>query len=42
MLGDKKRIDGRLRLVLPEALGRVSVVEGVPVDAVKSALVEMQ
>lgn len=42
MLGDKKRADGRLRLVLPGALGRVSVVEGVPEEAIKSALVEMQ
>lgn len=42
MLGDKKRVDGRLRLVLPEALGRVSLVEGVPEEAIKSALVEMQ
>ena len=42
MLGDKKRVDGRLRLVLPEALGHVSVVEGVPVETVKSTLAEMQ
>jgi 3-dehydroquinate synthase len=42
MLGDKKRVDGRLRLVLPEAVGRVSIVEGVPVETIKSTLVEMQ
>ncbi len=42
MLGDKKRIDGRLRLVLPEDVGCVSVVEGVPEEATKRALAEMQ
>ena len=42
MLGDKKRVDGRMRLVLPEALGRVSVVEGVAEEAIKRALLEMQ
>jgi 3-dehydroquinate synthase len=42
MLGDKKRVDGRLRLVLPEDVGRVSVVEGVPEAAIKRALLEMQ
>jgi 3-dehydroquinate synthetase len=42
MLGDKKRVDGRTRLVLPEALGRVSIVEGVSEEAIKSAMLEMQ
>ncbi|MDQ3927660.1 MAG: 3-dehydroquinate synthase [Chloroflexota bacterium] len=42
MLGDKKRLDGRTRLALPEVVGRVSIVEGVTEDAIKSALVELQ
>lgn len=42
MLGDKKRVDGRLRLVLPQDVGSVSVVEGVPEKAVLGALAEMQ
>ncbi|HEX8218129.1 MAG TPA: 3-dehydroquinate synthase [Chloroflexia bacterium] len=42
MLGDKKRVDGRLRLVLPQDVGSVSVVEGVPEAAIKGALLEMQ
>nr|MDQ5826351.1 3-dehydroquinate synthase [Chloroflexota bacterium] len=42
MLGDKKRVDGRLRLVLPEAVGKVSLVEGVAEEAIKSAMLELQ
>jgi 3-dehydroquinate synthase len=42
MLGDKKRVDGRLRLVLPETLGRVSLVEDVVEEAIKSAMLVMQ
>ena len=41
MMADKKRQDGRLRLVLPEAVGRVRVVDGVPEAAIKQALREM-
>jgi shikimate kinase / 3-dehydroquinate synthase len=39
---DKKRQDGRLRLVLPEAIGSVRLVDNMPEAAVKSALAEMQ
>jgi 3-dehydroquinate synthase len=42
MLGDKKRRDGRLRLVLPDRIGSVRVVEGVEREAVVSALEELQ
>lgn len=42
MQGDKKRLGGKLRLVLPQSLGRVSIVEDVPEETVKSALAEMQ
>jgi 3-dehydroquinate synthase len=42
MLGDKKRVDGRMRLVLPEALGGVSIVEGVAEEAIKNVMLEMQ
>jgi len=42
MMSDKKRLDGRLRLVLPEAIGRVRLVNGVPEAAIKNALAELQ
>jgi len=38
MLDDKKTLGGRLRLVVPEGLGRAAVVEGVPTDAVERAI----
>jgi 3-dehydroquinate synthetase len=41
-LTDKKRQDGRLRLVLPETIGRVRIVDGLPEAAIKQALTEMQ
>jgi 3-dehydroquinate synthase len=42
MKADKKRLDGRLRLVLPGEIGRVRLVDGVPEAAVKRALMEMR
>jgi 3-dehydroquinate synthase len=42
MKTDKKRLDGRLRLVLPEEIGRVRLVDGVPEAAIKQALMEAQ
>ena len=38
MRRDKKSINGKLRLILPEEIGRVSVVEGVSEDLVASAI----
>ncbi|MEP6774231.1 MAG: 3-dehydroquinate synthase [Chloroflexota bacterium] len=40
MMLDKKRVDGRLRLVLPEAIGRVRLVDDAPEAAIKKALAE--
>ena len=37
---DKKRVDGRLRLVLPEAIGRVRLVDDTPEAAIRKALAE--
>jgi 3-dehydroquinate synthase len=37
---DKKRVDGRLRLVLPEAIGRVRIVDDAPEDVIKRVLRE--
>ena len=42
MHSDKKRRDGKLRLVLPEAIGRVKIVDGVPADSIKKVLMELQ
>jgi 3-dehydroquinate synthase len=42
MLGDKKRVDGRTRLVLPQEVGRVSLVEGVAEETIKRVMLEMQ
>lgn len=42
MLLDKKRRDGRLRLVLPEAIGRVRLVEGVQPEVVLRTLEELK
>jgi len=42
MLVDKKRRDGVLSLVLPEAIGKVRLVAGVPEDVVKRVLRETQ
>jgi 3-dehydroquinate synthase len=42
MWADKKRLDGQLRLVLPEAIGSVRLVDDVPEDAIKQALTETQ
>jgi 3-dehydroquinate synthase len=42
MSTDKKRRDGQLRLVLPEAAGRVRVVAGVPEESIRQALAELQ
>lgn len=39
---DKKRRDGSLPLVLPQAIGKVSLVTGVPEDRVKGVLAEVQ
>jgi 3-dehydroquinate synthase len=40
MMLDKKRANGRLRLVLPEAIGRVRLVDDAPEAAIKSVLME--
>jgi 3-dehydroquinate synthase len=40
MMLDKKRVDGRLRLVLPEAIGRVRLVDDAPEAAIRKALAE--
>ncbi|HST03629.1 MAG TPA: 3-dehydroquinate synthase [Chloroflexia bacterium] len=37
---DKKRVDGRLRLVLPEAIGRVCIVDDAPEVVIKRVLRE--
>jgi 3-dehydroquinate synthetase len=42
MLSDKKRRDGKLRLVLPEGIGSVRVVEDVPMGLVLATLRELQ
>jgi 3-dehydroquinate synthase len=42
MRSDKKRRDGRLRLVLPEAIGSVRVVEGLDPGLIVRALEDMQ
>jgi 3-dehydroquinate synthase len=42
MLGDKKRRDGHLRLVLPEAVGSVRVVEDVAREDILAVLRELQ
>jgi 3-dehydroquinate synthetase len=42
MLVDKKRREGALALVLPEAIGKVRLVTGVPEADVKSVLRETQ
>ncbi len=42
MSADKKRVDGYLRFVLPERIGKVALTPGVPDDYVKQVLVEMQ
>jgi 3-dehydroquinate synthetase len=42
MRSDKKRRDGRLRLVLPEGIGRVKVVEGLDPGLIVRALEDMQ
>jgi 3-dehydroquinate synthetase len=39
---DKKRREGALALVLPEAIGKVSLITGVSEDTVKGALAEVQ
>jgi shikimate kinase / 3-dehydroquinate synthase len=40
MMLDKKRANGRLRLVLPEAIGRVRLVDDAPEGTIKSVLME--
>ncbi len=42
MLVDKKRRDGALPFVLPEAIGKVKLVADVPEDIVRDALLEVQ
>jgi 3-dehydroquinate synthase len=42
MMSDKKRLDGRFRLVLPEEIGRVHLIDDVPESEIKRALVELQ
>jgi 3-dehydroquinate synthetase len=42
MRSDKKRRDGRLRLVLPEGIGRVKLVEGLDPGLILSALEDLQ
>jgi 3-dehydroquinate synthetase len=39
---DKKRREGALALVLPEAIGKVRLITGVPEDSVKGALAEVK
>lgn len=42
MMLDKKRRDGKLRLVLPQAIGSVRLVDDIPEAAIRRALVELQ
>ncbi len=42
MLTDKKRQEGRTRLVLPQAIGKVSLVADVPPDLILASLAELQ
>jgi 3-dehydroquinate synthase len=42
LAADKKRREGQLRLILPEAIGCVRVVENVPEELVKQALAQSQ
>jgi 3-dehydroquinate synthetase len=42
MLHDKKRKDGKLRLVLPFSVGETKLVEGVEEAIIREALVELQ
>ncbi|HRI56019.1 MAG TPA: hypothetical protein PK170_02870, partial [Anaerolineae bacterium] len=41
MGADKKRIGGRLRFVLPRALGAVELMDDVPTEAVLAVLAEL-
>ncbi len=41
MAADKKTVDGRIRMVLPNQIGRVSVTEGIAKEEVQSALKEL-
>ena len=38
MLLDKKKAGGKLRFILPERIGRVKIVENVPLSEVKKTL----
>jgi 3-dehydroquinate synthase len=42
MLLDKKRRDGRIRLVLPEGIGKVAVVDGVAKEVIVQTLTELR
>jgi len=38
---DKKAVAGRLRFVLPERIGRVAIVENVPLEIISGVLKDM-
>ena len=38
MLLDKKTVDGQLRFVLPDRIGHVETVEGIPADVALQCL----
>ena len=42
MTSDKKRLDGRLRIVLPQTIGAVRLIDSAPEAAVRAALEELQ
>lgn len=42
MAHDKKRINGRLRFIIPRGIGRVEIVDDVPPDIIRSVLCEMK
>jgi len=42
MAHDKKRLNGRLRFVIPREIGRVEVVDDVPPDVIRAVLTEMK
>ncbi len=42
MATDKKRMSGRLRLVLPRALGQVDIVDNVPLQEIRAVIDEMR
>ena len=42
MAHDKKRLDGRLRFILPRRIGAVEITDDVPLDTVRAVLNEMK